>query len=70
MCNKAWFLARDKVGGQELDEDELAERIRQKLQLHGAFSIDEILVSVGEDVDLEREEGLRLMGANQIKKEH
>ncbi|CAK9048525.1 unnamed protein product [Durusdinium trenchii] len=40
---------------QELDEAELAERIKKKVQLHDSWGIDEILVSVGEDVDFERE---------------
>ena len=40
---------------QELDEVELVARIKQKTQLQDWSGIDEVLVSVGEDVDLERE---------------
>ncbi|CAE7230916.1 mok11 [Symbiodinium natans] len=39
---------------QELDEDELAERVKQKVHDH-QWGIDEILESVGADVDFERE---------------
>ncbi|CAJ1433563.1 unnamed protein product [Effrenium voratum] len=39
---------------QELDEEELAERVKEKVQQH-PWGIDEILERVGEDVDFERE---------------
>lgn len=39
---------------QELDEYELAERVKQKVRAHH-WGIDEILESVGADVDFERE---------------